>query len=105
MAPLHVATLTVKRELLISSSSSIQWVPRRAVAKSGPRPIHLIRHEVYQESSPHMGHAHPPPPLQYPQQGFRGTYNIIIYVVILLNAGHLYIQDTFVRTQFNISMY
>ena len=56
-------------------------MPRRAVANSGPRPIHLIRHEVYQETQSASfgglggrGHAGGrPPPLDYSMQGYRGT--------------------------------
>ena len=70
-------------------SFSLQWVPRRAVAESGPRPIHLIRHEAYQENQSALvggqGHSGPrlPPPLEFTQHGFRGK----VFVSLLAVGG------------------
>ncbi len=66
---------------------SCQWVPRRVAAGCRPRPIHLIRHEVYQEKQGgggggrgHSGTgscAAPPSSLDLGQQDMRGIVLII----------------------------
>ena len=55
----------------------LQWLPRRSNIGSGPRPIHEIRQEMYQEQQPRKAHSGPPAPLSLPsQQPFRSTLSL-----------------------------
>ena len=67
----------------------LQWLPRRSNIGSGPRPIHEIRQEMYQEQQPRKAHSGPPAPLSLPsQQPFRSRlssfYSLSLFCSSLL---------------------